>query len=139
MKGETDLPTLLRLAAPRLAAGEYVFVTVPDEAAAQGLAPLGTFVEAEGITAICARERAIAAGLPFEGTFRQITLTIHSSLHAVGFLAVVTTRLATAGISCNAIAAFYHDHLFVPAVDADRALQVLSNLATATMPDGANS
>lgn len=129
MSGESNLSVLLRSAAPQLLAGEFVFVCVPTQAAADALAPVGTFLEAEGVTAICPRERAAAAGLWFDGTFRQITLTIHSSLQAVGFLAAVSTQLARHGIPCNAVSAFHHDHLFVPTADADRALRALAELA----------
>lgn len=130
MAGESNLSVLLRSAAPRLAEGEFVFVCVPAETDARALSPLCTFAEAEGITAICSPERALAAALPFEGVFRQITLTIHSSLQAVGFLADVTAQLARHGIACNAVSAFHHDHLFVPAADAGRALQVLAGLVS---------
>lgn len=129
MAGESNLSVLLRSAAPRLAEGEFVFVCVPTDTEARALSPLCTFAEAEGITAICSPERAHAAALPFDGVFRQITLTIHSSLQAVGFLAAVTAQLARHGIACNAVSAFHHDHLFVPAADAGRALQVLTGLA----------
>jgi uncharacterized protein len=56
-------------------------------------------------------------------------LTVHSSLNAVGFLAAVTTQLAEAGISLNAVSAFYHDHLFVPHDRADEALALLQNMS----------
>lgn len=127
--GESDLSVLLRSAAPQLRAGEFVFVCVPAVSDLPPLAPVGTFIEAEGVTAICRREQAEAAGLRFDGRFRQITLTIHSSLQAVGFLAAVSAQLARHGIPCNAVSAFHHDHLFVPAADAGRAVQVLQELA----------
>jgi len=58
----------------------------------------------------------------------MIALSIRSSLHAVGFLAASTTRLAAAGISISAISAYYRDHLFVPSGDAERAMRLLTPL-----------
>ena len=49
-----------------------------------------------------------------------------------GFLAenaAFATALGQAGISCNVIAGYYHDHLFVGQADAERAMQVLRDLA----------
>ena len=59
----------------------------------------------------------------------MITLTVHSSLEAIGFLAAITGRLAEAGISVNAVSAFYHDHLFVPEHRAEEALHHLQNVS----------
>jgi hypothetical protein len=59
----------------------------------------------------------------------MVTLNIHSSLEAVGFLAAITTRLAAAGMGVNPVSAFYHDHLFVPADRAEEALDLLRQLA----------
>jgi hypothetical protein len=59
----------------------------------------------------------------------MITLNVHSSLDAVGFLAAITTRLAAAGMGVNPISAFFHDHLFVPAERADEAMAILKTLA----------
>lgn len=63
--------------------------------------------------------------LKFEGSFRQITLTVHSSLEAVGLTAAVSTKLASKGISANVIAAYYHDHIFVQSSKADAGLLAL--------------
>ena len=132
MNGVRELTHLLKDAAPRLTEGEYVFVCVPDWPAALRLSPVGVFTEGEGITAICRREQAEAAGLDFDGVYRQLTLTVHSSLQAVGFLAAISGALAERGIPCNAVSAFYHDHIFVPEAKALRAMDVLSSLARST-------
>ena len=60
---------------------------------------------------------------------RMITLTVQSSLEAVGFLAAITAALAAQGISVNPVSAYYHDHLFVPIHQTDRAMACLHQLA----------
>ena len=130
MPGETDLRTLLRSMRPVLREGEFVFCTTAAPAAElTALAPVCRFVEDEGVTLILRRADADGAALDYEYVCRMITLTVHSSLAAVGLLAAVTGRLAAAGISVNAVSAFYHDHLFVP---ADRAVEALRLLADPT-------
>lgn len=129
MSGITDLARLLASASPRLVPGSFVFVTTTDPSALASLDPVGLFREQEGTTAICLLEQAERAGLPHGGCYRQITLQVHSSLEAVGFLAAVASALARAGIPCNAISAYYHDHLFVPEAQADIAIAVLKKLA----------
>ena len=83
------------------------------------------FHEREGTTLILREEEAQAAGLPGSFRCRMITLNVHSSLEAVGFLAAITTRLAQAGMGVNPVSAFYHDHLFVPADRAEEAMAIL--------------
>lgn len=61
----------------------------------------------------------------------MITLTVHSSLEAVGFLAVITRHLAQHSISVNAVSAYHHDHLFVPVHRADEAMRLLGDMARA--------
>jgi hypothetical protein len=123
---ESDLARLLAGMKPELRPGTYLFCTRADGAVPAGLAPLATFREAEGVTLVVRREEAERCGLG--GTFEcaWITLTVHSDLAAVGFLAAVAGALARAGIPCNAIAAFHHDHLFVPVAMAERAMTVLT-------------
>lgn len=126
MNPESNLQKLFATMEPELQPGAYVFasVTVDDSKIAQGTV-VGWFRESEGITLILERSAAIAAGIEFTFPSRMITLTVHSSLEAVGFLALITERLAAAGISVNAISAYYHDHLFVPLQEADQAMHIL--------------
>ena len=88
-----------------------------------------TFAEAEGTTLVVERRAAEAAGLAAAFPCRRITLRVHSALEAVGLTARVATALAAAGIPANIVAAFHHDHLFVPEARADEALEVLRALA----------
>jgi hypothetical protein len=114
---------------PRLHDGEFVFCTVsPAQFRRLRIEPLGWFREEEGITLIAERSVADRDGLKYEFISRMITLSVHSSLYAVGFLAAITTKLAAAGISVNPISAYYHDHLFVPADQASAAMKALDEL-----------
>lgn len=124
-EGETDLKTLLGSMQPELQPGVLVFVTMPSPSLPDGTAPLMVFREREGWTCILDEEVARAAGLA--GTFRcrMITLNIHSSLEAVGFLAAITVRLAASDMGVNPVSGFYHDHLFVPADRASEAMTIL--------------
>jgi uncharacterized protein len=58
-----------------------------------------------------------------------ITLTVHSSLEAVGLTATFSKALAENNISCNVVAAYYHDHIFVDAKDAAKAMKILHILS----------
>ena len=69
------------------------------------------------------------AGITYEFPCRMITLEVHSSLEAVGFIARIATALANEGMGVNPVAGFYHDHLFVPVGREQDALDVLSRLA----------
>lgn len=116
MVGETNLNKLLASMSPKLISGEYVFCSIKDDAnLEERLAPLSTFREEEGLTVVITKEIAIENALPFESVFKGITLTVHSSLNAVGLTAAVSSKLAENNISANVIAAYYHDHIFVQA------------------------
>jgi hypothetical protein len=127
--GIDNLHQLLAGMEPELHEGEFVFCTFPAWRIADlaGLDPIGTFREAEGLTLILPRETAERNGLAGP-PMRMITLTVHSSLEAVGLTAAFSTRLAREGIGANVVAAFHHDHIFVPAADAERALTALESL-----------
>ena len=132
MTGERDLDALLRHMKPEVQPGIFVFCTIPpNETVPATLNPLLTFREQEGTTLVLFREEAEAARLRGAFPSRLITLTVHSALDAVGFLAAITARLAKAGISVNAVSAFHHDHLFVPAERADEAVATLRTISAA--------
>ena len=141
MVGERDLRKLLRHMTPQLQPGTFVFCTFPGGNVPADLAPIATFREAEGLSAILTLDEAQRAGVPYQFESGLITLAIHSSLDAVGFLAAVSAVLAEAGIPCNAVAAFHHDHLFVPRETAQRALDLLVAVAAAPaqLPAGQQS
>jgi hypothetical protein len=128
----TDLSTLIANLDPFLHESPYVFCSVAAEDYRKlPFEPLGVFSEPEGVTIISTEERARENGLPFAATWACITLRVHSSLSAVGFVAAVTARLAEAGLSVNPVSAFYHDHLFVPWQKRRRAMVELQELSQA--------
>lgn len=130
MSGIVDLGTLVTTMRPQLRSGLYVFCTFGHQSYGdlQDLDPIAAFSEEEGLSLVIPEHRALASGLSFSGVFRCITLRVHSSLQAVGLTAVVATRLADQGISANVIAAYHHDHIFVPSDRAEEALQALCDL-----------
>lgn len=132
MTGVRDLHDLCRRMTPSMVEGVFVYCSFGDFRLPQGLEPICTFHEDEGLTAIVSMTQAEASGVPYTFPCRLITLAVHSSLDAVGFLACITDRLAREGIACNAVAGYHHDHLFVPQSRAEVALQVLRGLATET-------
>jgi hypothetical protein len=122
-----DLRALLNGMEPELDPDEFVYCTIPH-GARTGANAVCTFQETEGETLILRRAEAEKHQLNFAFLYRKITLRVHSSLEAIGFLAAIATELAQQGISVNCVSAYYHDHLFVPADQAERALEVLRQL-----------
>lgn len=128
MVGERDLTVLLRDLRPELKSGPYVFATVAGEAPAD-LHPVVTVAEAEGLTLVLPKAEADAAGLRYDYKASWITLRVRSALDVVGLTAAVASALASAGLSCNVVAGFHHDHLFVPQERASEAMAILQDLA----------
>lgn len=131
MSGIKNLSKLLKSLQPELKKADFVFCTIPE--AKYGdfaeLAPIGSFIEKEGLTLILHREKAEQAGLKYSAVMKMITLNVHSSLEAVGLTAIVATCLANHGISANVVAAYFHDHIFVPKIQAQAAFEALVQLA----------
>ena len=130
MAGEKDLDTLLVLLEPSLLPGDFVFCTAANLKYGDfaELQPLASYQEEEGLTLVLAKQSADVAGLAYDSVFNCITLMVHSSLDAVGLTAAVSGKLAANGISANVMAAYHHDHVFVPENKAQLALQLLTEL-----------
>ena len=130
MPGERNLAKLLQDMKPELHDGLFVFCSIPAGAEIPAaLNPMLVFREREGTTLVVMRDEAESVGLPYQFASRLITLSVHSSPEVVGFLAEITGELAKAGISVNAVSAYYHDHLFVPEHRADEALRLLQGMS----------
>ncbi len=128
--GETNLATLLRSMRPGLVERPFVFCTVSRETAEDlDFRPLCSFIEPEGVSVIVTQYQAVQRGWPADAIWACITLTVHSSLSAVGFLAAVAGALAREGVSVNPVSAYYHDHLFVPWEHRTRAMEILNALS----------
>jgi len=126
MSGSRDIDFLLENMSPEIIPGEYVFSTVNKETLKKlSVSPILTFREKEATTVVVTKDVADIHSLSYENTWGLITLSVHSNLSAIGFLAEVTRVLAKAGLSVNVVSAYYHDHLFVPYNRTSEALSVL--------------
>lgn len=129
MSGETNLQKLLQTMHPKLNVGEFVFCTIENQHLVDTAKIISFFKEDEGYTVIIKKELADALQLSYTTVFSWITLTVHSSLEAVGLTAAISTALSNNGISCNVVAAYFHDHIFVPIKDVGTAMNVLQKLS----------
>ena len=141
MPGETSLNVLLQSLKVSSQPTTYVFVSLPiDQVVHPFPIPITDirlwFWESEGVTIIIPLHLAEKYGYEFSYRCKMVTLDVHSSLEAVGFLAAVATRLAENGLSSNVVGAFYHDHLFVKEEEVEKVVSVLEELAReAKAPD----
>ena len=129
MGAETDPTVLLANMDAELLPGRYVFSTVPGPEAMRDIEVIATVAEPEGLSLVTTREEADRTGLAYDFVAGWITLRVRSALHAVGLTAAVSTALASAGVSCNVIAGYHHDHLLVAFDRAQDALSILLELA----------
>ncbi|MFW9809974.1 MAG: ACT domain-containing protein [Candidatus Thorarchaeota archaeon] len=129
MAGSKDLGFLLKNMKPIQIPGEFVFCSIDEKRIILEAPPLLSFREAEGLTIVISRSAAESHQLEFDTTWGLVTLSVHSDLAAVGFLAKVTQYLAKAGVSVNVVSAYYHDHLFVPFTDVRKTIELLTQLS----------
>ncbi|KAH6952283.1 integron gene cassette protein [Ilyonectria sp. MPI-CAGE-AT-0026] len=131
--GEKSLSTLLSTLSTNLHTSTFVFVTLPEIATLPPLSEIQLmFRESEGITIITTQEYAVLHQMEYSFPSRMITLNVHSSLEAVGFMAVIATKLAEKGMGVNPVSGYYHDHLFVPVGREEEALRTLQKLSEET-------
>jgi len=130
MSGITNLKKLLKNLSPQLQDGEFIFASFHGSKYGDHahLQPVATVAESEGLTLVIPQEKAAEHGLAYEGTYRMITLQIHSSLEAVGLTAAFATKLGEHKISANVVAGFFHDHIFVQTSKAEEAIEALKEL-----------
>jgi uncharacterized protein len=131
MAGEKDLGRMLASMTPELQPGTYVFCALPDLGSVDIGAVLFVFKEVEAVTVVVPQQYADAQGWTYSYRAAWITLQVHSALEAVGLTAAFSQALAQNGISCNVVAAVYHDHIFVAEEDATWAMRVLQALSAA--------
>jgi len=130
MTAVTDLNILLKDMKPILREDDYVFCAVDQSLDCDfvKLKPVCMVREDEGVTLILKKQVADKNNLKYKGVFAQITLTVHSSLEAVGLTAAFSKALTDHDISANVIAGYYHDHIFVPKEKAEKAMGALQEL-----------
>ena len=128
MTGETNIEKLISNMEPILHKDEYIFTTVPNTDKIPREIVVCELKEKEGITVVLTKKDADTIGITYQYTFSWITLNIHSSLNAVGLTAAFSTALGNNNISCNVIAGYYHDHIFVNKKDGKRAYDILINM-----------
>jgi len=124
-KGITNLDQLITNMEPVLNEGIYVFASVLDISKIPRSMTISEMKEKEGRTVVLSKSNAESLGLSYEFVAAWITLNIHSALEAVGLTAAFATALGENDISCNVIAGYYHDHIFVALKDKEKAMQVL--------------
>jgi hypothetical protein len=127
--GETNIEELLKSLKPKLNEGSYVFCSVNNLLKISLDEVLLLFKEDEGNTIIIKKELADSLQLKYSFISSWITLTIHSSLKAVGLTSAFSNALAKNGISCNVVATYYHDHVFVDIKDTEEAMITLKMLS----------
>lgn len=130
MGPEKDLHSLLKNMTPVKQAGVYVFVSVPDDFQIPFNEIIASFREDEGLSLILSKEKADSLGLEYYFEACWISLTVHSSLEAVGLTAAISSELTKHNIPCNVVAGYHHDHLFVPVKHAGHTIEILNALGT---------
>lgn len=123
------LSKLLSSLTPSLIEEKYAFSTIKEPIPPIRLEWKALLRENEGLTIVSTHNQAQKHNLKAIYECALITLKVHSDLQAVGITAVVSKALANLNISCNILAGYHHDHIFVPFEHRIEALQMLQHLS----------
>ena len=129
MSGIKDLTELVRNMTPILNEGEFVFTQLDNLSLVDRKVTVFEFKESEGTTIVIEKSKADELGLNYDYIASWITLKVNSSLEAIGLTAVFSTELSKNKISCNVVAGYSHDHIFVSKSTAQKAIKVLQTLS----------
>lgn len=111
--------------------GVFVYVVSPVPSSALLAAAHAMVREGDRTGLVLPLDVATRAGLSCELEMAWLSLTVHSSLEAVGLTAAVATALADEGIPCNVLAGYAHDHFLVPVAHVEAALEALGRIPSA--------
>jgi uncharacterized protein len=126
---DLNIFSLIKNMQPQLHKGTYVFCTVPEIGIEILQNCIMIFKEEEGFTLILDKQYADKVAIQYQYVAAWITLKVNSSLEATGFTAAFSVALSDKGISCNVVAAYHHDHIFVALNDGEKAMNALKNLS----------
>ncbi|KAK5112024.1 hypothetical protein LTR62_004558 [Meristemomyces frigidus] len=134
--GGMDLKSLIHSMNPTLNQEPFVWITLArtDPRLAPFLSQKLQHVEvlvqeSEGYTFVVTKTLADQENYEYVFPCRRITLNVHSSLEAVGFMAAIATRLARIGTGSNPVSGYHHDHLFVAVGKEDVVMGELRKMA----------
>lgn len=135
-KGEKSLAVLLASLNLSVHPETFVFSTVSSSVELpSSLQAQMVFRENEGLTIITTQKAAELHNLEFVFPCRMITVNVHSSLEAVGFITFIAGKLSDKGIAINPVSGFFHDHLFVPYGKEDEVTEILQNISAEARGD----
>jgi len=124
--GETDLDKMLASLRVERRPGVFTYVAVAVPTPGLLAAAHAMVIEGETTTLVLPQEAAQRAGFTVDLEMAWLSLTVQSSLEAVGLTAAFAATLGEVGIPCNVLAGFHHDHILVPADRADDAIDALT-------------
>lgn len=113
---------------PHLNPGEYVFVLTDNIYGINEEDILCSFKEDGKYSLILKKEFANKYGMSYDFIAAWISLELYSSLDSVGLTYIFSKALSANNISCNVIAGYNHDHIFVNYKDKEIAFDILNKL-----------
>ncbi|MEC8611474.1 MAG: ACT domain-containing protein [Bacteroidota bacterium] len=117
-----------KLLKPQINQGEYVFVLIDEIDKINQDDILCSFKENGKYSLIVKKEYADKYNLSYDFIAAWISLGLNSSLDSVGLTYKFSRALAEQKISCNVIAGYNHDHIFVKYNNKEKAFKILNEL-----------